>query len=112
MSGFRSRIENEWNRKETVVVFDTQPIKVWHPFQRRSQILTNFCLARVLLSLPTHIQVRRCDDTITFSPTIRILKTTIIGPFEGRFIPEDKHSITPRNSFLVKVLSQLMIPFL
>lgn len=58
---------------------------------------------RVLLSLPTHIQMRRCDDTITFSPTIRILKTTIIGPFEGRFIPEDKLTTSPRNGFLVKV---------
>ncbi len=47
--------------------------------------------------------MRRCDETITFSPTIRILKTTIIGPFEGRFIPEDKLTITPRNGFLVKV---------
>ncbi len=47
--------------------------------------------------------MRRCDDTITFSPTIRILKTTIIGPLEGRFIPEDKLTITPRNGFLVKV---------
>jgi hypothetical protein len=50
--------------------------------------------------------MRRCDDTITFSPTIRILKTTIIGPFEGRFIPEDKITITPRNGFLVKVYSK------
>ena len=55
--------------------------------------------------------MRRCDDTIAFSPTIRILKTTIIGPFEGRFIPEDKHSITPRNGFLVKVLSMPIIAF-
>ncbi len=47
--------------------------------------------------------MRRCDDTITFSPTIRILKTTIIGPFEGRFIPEDKLTTTPRNGFLIKV---------
>jgi hypothetical protein len=47
--------------------------------------------------------MRRCDDTITFSPTIRILKTTIIGPFEGRFIPEDKLTITPRNGFMIKV---------
>lgn len=59
-----------------------------------------------MLSLPTHIQMRRCDDTITFSPTIRILKTTIIGPFEGRFIPEDKLTTSPRNGFLVKVLIQ------
>ena len=45
----------------------------------------------------------RCDDTIIFSPTIRILKTTIIGPFEGRFIPEDKLTVTPRCGFLIKV---------
>ena len=50
--------------------------------------------------------MRRCDDTITFSPTIRILKTTIIGPFEGRFIPEDKLTTTPRNGFLIKVFER------
>jgi len=50
--------------------------------------------------------MRRCDDTITFSPTIRILKTTIIGPFEGRFIPEDKLTTTPRNGFLAKVFER------
>ncbi|CAF1260558.1 unnamed protein product [Adineta ricciae] len=63
-------------------------------------------LSKVLLSLPTHIQMRRCDDTITFSPTIRILKTTIIGPFEGRFIPEDKLTTPPRNGFLVKIFRE------
>ncbi|CAF4057340.1 unnamed protein product, partial [Rotaria sp. Silwood2] len=63
-------------------------------------------LSKVLLSLPTHIQMRRCDDTITFSPTIRILKTTIIGPFEGRFIPEDKLTTTPRNGFLIKIFRE------
>ncbi|CAF3544673.1 unnamed protein product [Rotaria socialis] len=63
-------------------------------------------LSKVLLSLPTQIQMHRCDDTITFSPTIRILKTTIIGPFEGRFIPEDKLTTAPRNGFLVKIFRE------
>lgn len=63
----------------------------------------SICIIRVLLSLPTQIQMRRCDDTITFSPTVRILKTTIIGPFEGRFVSEDKLTASPRNGFLVKV---------
>jgi hypothetical protein len=53
--------------------------------------------------------MRRCDDTITFSPTIRILKTTIIGPFEGRFIPEDKLTTPSRNGFLVKVIDILIL---
>ena len=74
-----------------------------------ARLLMSVILFRVLLSLPTHIQMRRCDDIITFSPTIRILKTTIIGPFEGRFIPEEKFTISPRNGFLVKVDLQLLI---
>jgi hypothetical protein len=55
--------------------------------------------------------MRRCDDTITFSPTIRILKTTIIGPLEGRFIPEDKLTTAPRNGFLVKVNEKLKFDY-
>jgi hypothetical protein len=78
--------------------------QIHHVFDESSYL--NFCFHRVLLSLPTHIQMRRCDDTITFSPTIRILKTTIIGPFEGRFIPEDKLTTTPRNGFLAKVFER------
>ena len=47
--------------------------------------------------------MRRCDNTITFSPTIRILKATVFGPFQGRFVSEDKFITTPHNGFLVKV---------
>ncbi|CAF0807904.1 unnamed protein product [Didymodactylos carnosus] len=60
-------------------------------------------LSKVLLSLPTQIQLRRCDDSISFYSTVRIFKNTIIGPYDGRFIPEDKITTPPRNGFLIKI---------
>lgn len=95
--------ENEWNRKETIVNIDKKSfqVKFYSYFVRALNF--EIRIRRVLLSLPTQIQMRRCDGTISFSPTVRILKTTIIGPFEGRFIPEDKLTTNPRNGFLVKV---------
>jgi len=60
-------------------------------------------LSKVLLSLPPHIQLRRTDDQVSFYTNVRIFKNTIIGPLEGRFIPEDKLTTQPRNGFLIKL---------
>jgi hypothetical protein len=103
LSRFCIIIKNEWKRKKTIIIINKKSFKVYFVFFFVPERFIFFFVNRVLLSLPTYIQMRRCDDTITFSPTIRILKTTIIGPLEGRFIPEDKLTITPRNGFLVKV---------